>query len=755
MVRRGFAERTTAVLGLLVLVASVLSVTGVAMGSSPGCPNRSLPGFRVYLPECRAYEMVTPPYKEGFSVPAPAALAVSDDGSQVLVESSGSFLTPEGTEPEGTGLFGHAYRLVRTEASWEAVPVDAPFSKHPDIGVLSMSSDFGSSLWFATVPGRSVADVYLDPSAGSLPYVEPAYVGPGAPLGVAQRALDFMGASEELSHALFIVRSPNVGLEEDQLWPGDTTFSERRHSLYEYAGTGNSEPRLVGVSNVGVPANVGAGKLISNCGTQLGSIPEGEAYNALSASGETVFFTAAECGGSPPVNELYARVDQKKTVAISEPALPLPGRECTGACSTAENTPGDRKPGIFAGASLDGSKVFFMTQQSLVNDDEKGEGSGMDLYEAEIAGEGEHASVVRLVQVSRGGEGDSTPGSGAEVLGVARISENGSHVYFVARGVLTGKNGEGDAPSPHAPNLYVFSTECPGGETTCGSPVERTLFVATLSVATLSSPGDERDWSLEDARPVQTTPEGRFLVFQSTGDLTPDQEERQEAGQVFEYDAETETLVRVSRGQEGYDEDGNSSVYPATIPIQNEETDDPTTRFTGLAVSEDGSRVFFSSSDALTPQALGGVANVYEYHDGQVALISDGHDVLTESGHTTTMLIGTDESGSDVFFTTADRLVSQDTDTEVDIYDARIDGGFVLPSEPAPCSPGACRAPASEPLSLLAPASTSVSAETASTPVGSRSAPKHKTAGKKTKKHKRTASRHKLRKAKRAKAGRR
>jgi hypothetical protein len=198
-------------------------------------------------------------------------------------------------------------------------------------------------------------------------------------------------------------------------------------------------------------------------------------------------------------------------------------------------------------------------------------------------------------------------------------------------------------------------------------------------------------------------------VFQSKADLTPDQAGRgEEAGQVFEYDAEAETLARVSRGQGGYNEDGNSSIYSSTIPVQNYERKVPYVgieRFRHLAVSADGSRVFFSSRDALTPQALNGVVNVYEYHDGQVGLISDGHDTEVE-------LIGTDESGRDVFFTTADHLVPQDTDAQVDVYDARVEGGFAPPLLPAPCSGDSCQAPPSVPPSLLVPAMSSSTGET-------------------------------------------
>ncbi len=743
--RRGALVRGARVVVLVpaMLSVGVATVAGfTATASASACPNEASPGFRTYLPDCRAYEMVTPPYKEGFSV---RGVAVSEGGSQVLAESLGNFVTPGGATIEGTGLFGHSYLLARTEHGWEQTPLDAPSSRFPDFEVWTASADLSSSLWFASVPGQSSADVYLDSQAPGSSGSALTHVGPGAPPGVAELALDFLGASSDLSHAVFLVNSPLLGLEEDRLWPGDTTLPEQLPSLYEYAGTGDSEPELVGVSNqtsVSEAARIQstphineAAKLISNCGTVLGSGPNpgGDAYNAISASGKTVFFTSAACGGEgPPVNELYARIDREKTVDISEPAPSVPGRLCTEACAGAESTPALRKPGVFAGASLDGSKVFFTTRQSLVDEDEAGEGSGNDLYEAEVQGD----AVSRLTLISRGGSGDATPGSGAGVLGVVRVSEDGSHVYFVAEGVLTGANGEGESPSPGAKNLYMFVRECPGGEAVCADPTERTAFIATLSAE------DRAVWSADDVRPAQATPDGRFLVFQSTADLTPDQGDREEAGQVFEYNAQAQALVRVSQGQDGYNENGNSNSYAATIPVQGYELDRPSTRFTHLAVSADGSRVYFLSRDALTPQAVNGVRNVYQYHDHQVDLISDGHDLQADAE-----LVGTDEAGRNVFFTTADRLLAQDTDTQVDIYDARVEGGPPPPAETAPCSGIACRGSAGEPPVVLAPASTTVAGESALAPVAAGTVTKHKTVKKKTKRPKRVTGRRKRRKS--------
>ena len=61
------------------------------------------------------------------------------------------------------------------------------------------------------------------------------------------------------------------------------------------------------------------------------------------------------------------------------------------------------------------------------------------------------------------------------------------------------------------------------------------------------------------------------------------------------------------------------------------------------------------------------------------------------------MLLGTESSGSNVFFTTTSQLVAQDTDTSFDIYDARIDGGFAEPSHAVECEGDSCSTPFAAP----------------------------------------------------------
>ncbi len=595
--------------------------------------------------------MVTPPYKDGFST---GPTAVSEDGTQMMVQSFGVF-----GHPTDTGEFAGVYDISRQSLGWTPTPMDAPPSTFTAFGAGPVTTDFGRSLWTATPPAppsqQPIASLYLAEGPHG-PFV---LVGPDGPptlggLGV----LHLVGASGDLAHSVYEVDVANPG-EPSRLWPGDGTLGVGESSLYEYGRTGNEEPRLVGVSDEHQVMLIGESHLISQCGTSLGSpSPTSNTENAISEDGDTVFFTALgrdyrECGTlaggvvEPSVNELYARVNASRTVAISEPDE----ADC-GECTLAG--PADAE---FQGASLDGSKVFFTTTQHLLAG---AEGAGSDLYEYDF--DGPAGDRVKLVSA-----GDHT---GAQVEKVLRVSRDGSHVYFLAQGVLTTTaNSLGQQAEANAHNLYVYERDS-------AFPAGHVTFIARGG-----------------AGRAQTTPDGRYLVFESTADLTPDQEGSEEAGQVFEYDAQTGALVRVSRGQNGHNDDGNTNVYPARIPNQEYSPDVPTDALLHLAMSNDGAYVFFTSEDGLTPQALTGANNVYEYHEGKVSLISDGHDLTRIIGEPAVNLAGTDGSGRDVFFTTADGLLAQDTDTQVDIYDARTEGGFSTPAAARGCLDDACQGP--------------------------------------------------------------
>ena len=710
------ARRPRFALALLTLAAaSALALLGSATSSATAaeepCPNEQLRAENrsTNLPDCRAYEMVTPPYKEGYPVNVDA---IAVDGSRMVGWSLGVFAGAVGPpQPRGPRL-GTEYGFAREADGWGATSL-TPFNPqfHNASVWYTTSADASRTLWSMPTAPIGQDDYYVrdpeglftevgpltDPAFG--PTVNPAPPGAGPDLSFTP----FDGASSDLSHVLFGIKHFH--------WQGDESkdFSQ---SLYEYLGSANSEPYLVGVTG-----GLGSTSLIGQCGVDAGG-PQSK-FNAISADGETVFFTplgadVGECGKpQPPVDELFARINESETLHLSAPS--------SADCTTLECQSAPAADALFQGASRDGSKAFFSSTQQLTDQASEDATAGDSAIRHAGAGgcpeahengcnlylyDFDNPSGENLLTVSAG---STSP----HVQGVARISQDGSHVYFVAQGVLTSTpNGQGQTAQPGEDNLYVFERDAQ-------FPNSRTSFIATVA------PEDEELWGSErngdSGRPAQTTPDGRFLVFQSHAQLTPDDTS---AGvwQVFRYDAQTGSLVRVSVGQNGFNDNGNTETVSATIPAPFYVPSFGGQMPQPLALSDDGSYVVFQSALGLTPNALDNVTideqgnkanNVYQWHDGQVSLISTGEDVSVagnRSGSNVNVL-GTSATGADVFFTAGEPILSQDNDSQQDVYDARTGGGFPLPQEAPACpSVDACRGQAAQPPASIAPGGTATNA---------------------------------------------
>jgi hypothetical protein len=443
------------------------------------------------------------------------------------------------------------------------------------------------------------------------------------------------------------------------------TIETQYAGLYEIAGVGMPSPelRLVNVDNSGNQLTYNEGPTRHAPlfgGFREGPGVAGTAYHAFSENGETVFFTATPTAGQQPTGgqpTVYARVHGRETIAVSNPT--------PSECAPCNPTPA---PATYRGASANGQKVFFTTTQQLVSSDTDSTG---DLYEYDFA-PGHH-----LVQLSRGGTGDLTPGNGANVQGVVRASTDGSHVYFVARGVLTSiPNSLGQLAQPGAENLYGVDTNT--GET---------KFVAALS------PVDAALWAEADnnQRDAQTTTDGRFLVFSTFAHLAPEDANNGQAA--YRYDFQTGELTWLSHPAPGFPalNEGKGSVIAS---INGEAGGSrPDLGDWSRAITPDGHEIVFTSEERLQANDVNNANDVYLWHDGVVSLISDGRDTLGVNARISSLgpksepWAGISESGSDIFFFTQTQLVGQDTDSYQDLYDARIAGGFPTPV-PAPSCTG-------------------------------------------------------------------
>ena len=448
-------------------------------------------------------------------------------------------------------------------------------------------------------------------------------------------------------------------------------------------------------------------------GTQEPGAEVGTAQGAqpVSADGSRVVWVAG--------NRLYMRKNigtpHAETVEVDAPEEGVALSESPG--------------GEFVGMSSDGSRVFFMSHQRLTSDSTASE---RELYEFDV--NTGHLSDLTV---------DSGDSEGAGLLGVLGVSEDGSYVYFVANGVLAanaspGSCAEGGSLEARC-NLYVWHE---------GS----TRFIATLSGEDGSNGsrqhlGVANDWQIRLwQRTARVSPDGRSVVFMSRRSLTGYDNtvsSGNSCGQdafgdplsasceeVFHYDAASEQLTCVSCDPSGARPSGTSGI-PAGTPYRNNRA-----VYVSRVLSSSGARVFFESADALVPGDTNGTVDVYQWEEdgegdcrreaGCVSLISSGKD----SGES--KFLDASADGSDVFFLTRARLVSEDFDSSYDVYDAHVCGShgwpclLGAPVSPPPCSSGdGCRpSPSPQPSVFGAPASATFSGAGNLTPTVSRPAVK-------------------------------
>ena len=297
----------------------------------------------------------------------------------------------------------------------------------------------------------------------------------------------------------------------------------------------------------------------------------------------------------------------------------------------------------------------------------------------------------------------------SEVPGVVGASEDLSRVYFPSEQICSGEepNSEGDKAEAGEPNLYLYQAgeECGAGEFE---------FVGALS-------GDDGlSWAPKPVRHMsRVSPDGLHATFISRASLTDydntDSGSGERAVEVFLYDASEAELACISCNPSGGRPEaarnlgvgiggGSGQMFFFAAKIPGWETQWQASR----VLSEDGERLFFESYEALLLRDTNGKQDVYEWQRAQSKAECNeaGADLYVEEANGCLSLISSGQSdedsefidasadGRDVFFTTASSLVPQDYGL-VDVYDARIEGGFPPPLDhgSGECEGEACQSP--------------------------------------------------------------
>jgi hypothetical protein len=359
--------------------------------------------------------------------------------------------------------------------------------------------------------------------------------------------------------------------------------------------------------------------------------------------------------------------------------------------------------------------------------------TGNDLYEFDF----NKPAGKQLVDLTR--DTNTTDPLGADVQGVLATSSDGSYIYFVAGGALApgaehrncaeahqeveekGENGEpispeelerlvkeqkeeelGRLPAGRGCNLYLERIgEAPRFIAALAAKDDRLRRFITANHVSLG------DWQREfGARTAEATPDGPQLVFQSTQHLTGYDSSSlfqlegaaEDEVEVFVYDSTAGPSGRIfcascdPRGappavegraaREEREKGGQASEGGSFLPVSISPTS------LRRWISQDGSRVFFDSSQPLVPQDTNGIQDVYEWErEGtagcRVATSMYGGCVFLLSGGTSednSFFVDADQSGDNVFFTHRGGLGGIAVpDGKVNLFDARVDGGFPEP----------------------------------------------------------------------------
>jgi hypothetical protein len=609
------------------LAVAVASLASFASGASAdACPNEQLRAetHSTSLPDCRAYEMVSPVDKNGGDVFGMAAtVRSSTSGEKVAYISLSSFGEATGSSTQ------NEYLSSRSAGSWATQninPVEEPESSLLNAHYELFTEDLSAgvlSVHGAIEPGapKEIVNVYRrDNLAGS--YELMTTFAPAVNPGPFQFQLAASG-SADLSHVAF---------ESASKLTADAPDDGAAKAFESVDG----HLRLAGIMPNGEPAPSHPGERDSFIAGETGGGPEPDTNHSVSADGSRVIFGTGENFSGP----FFVRENGTTTIPVS---------------ASQRTTPDPAGPQLarFSGASADVSKVLFTSKEELTNDANTGiADSGNDLYEYDLA-----SGVLT----------DLSPGGEVYERGVIAMSQDASYVYFVARTQLAAGGTSGQE------QIYLRHDGV-------------TAFVAPL-------PGAE-----ERLPAARVSPDGRHLVFLTAHPVTS--YENAGHAELYLYDAPTGLLRCASCNPSGAPATSDASFGAVAEALGIFQTS-----YLTRAVSDDGTRVFFDTGEALVPQDVNGKRDVYEYEEGQLHLISSGE------GNSDAEFGDASPSGADVFFLTRDRLVGQDKDDNVDLYDAKIGGGYPDSGQAAGgCEGEACRASQSPAPTFATPGSSSVGA---------------------------------------------
>jgi NHL repeat len=610
----------------------------------PSCPNATVRQETAsnHLPDCRAYELVSPANAGGA-----ALFPVGPNSAEATSPARFSFggwldTIPGSGDPPNTR--GDLYVATRTGTGWETKYVGIPATEANAVGGPPWEPNNGESIFMGPVAGvRTNPEMseFIDwnvtnigtaiPAPGL--YLEPlVWAADGTYLGEwptvpGYKPGPILNQSADFSHYYFQDGGTFIGegLEGPFEYENGTAFDN--NTVTDTVSQIDFDSSKAPLDIRGVPGS-------STDGSRI-----------LMSTGPCVVPTPTGCAPG----EMYMRVNDSVTYDIAK-------------SHTIK----------YLGMTADASKVYFTSADQLTPEDND---TSTDLYMWREA-------TDSLTLVSVGTEG---PVGNSDACNAAWTTQCGvvpfENRFFSSyqKGSMHG-NGQSDtAIASNSGDIYFYSPETLDDEK--GVPNEENLYVyrngAVRYVTTLSTgsfcPTERFNYQVCSAGPViriQVSSDGAHMAMLTASRLTG--YENAQRTEMYSYEPGTGELVCVSCGR------ANSAATSNVWASSN-----------GIFMSDDG-RTFFSTADPLVARDTNGLRDVYEYVEGRAQLISSGTSAIDSGNFNSGLfyagLVGVSADGANAYFSTYETLVPQDRNGSfLKFYDARTSGGFPFTAALAPC----------------------------------------------------------------------
>jgi hypothetical protein len=659
-------------------IAGTLVLAAAPASAAESCPNAKYrTGPSLFLPECRAYELVTPQGKTNVlrQRNTTANMAkVAPDGEGIL------YLTATGPLTREASAGMNVWETARRGADgWKAEsvtpPIVGPFGETansyarmavPSAGLdkifFTSSAVFDSEQTWGVNPTFN-GGVFLGNGTSSTWVSKPTWAGAlPAQANTDTRWYRFhpVGGTPDLSTVYFNTFATLTPEDEASGRPAMQSLA-----VYKYENGQLSNAGILPDGSLSPGGSISADRVGNDVNTPPNPLDvDVMRDNAVSSDGSSLLFvspdpTRAAVDPLLPKPQLYMAVDGKASVLLSAPEGDDAPQAGTTGVEPASNRMSRPNPNLITSAyevaTPDHSVVLFSTKDALTEDAEGVDPEIVKTYRYE----GASGSLTYLPDLDRTVTADDA-GSNAKFGQIVELSESGDSMLYLTEGG----------------SLRLWRKDKP--TLTVSEGVSRSLRGDASYITSARFSADEEVLALNSLGPLRGEPD------HTPGLFNPSWVYR---AQVYRYTVADDNLDCISCKPGGSLTGAALSVWGPENGYSNGSAT-PTGYWSARSMTADGSTIYFTTTTPLLEADHNTVEDVYQWRDGKLGLITTG-----ASGADGAALYETTADGRDVFIISAEQLSPSDTDGFYDISDVRVNGGFDPPEAARSCAIGECQGP--------------------------------------------------------------